>query len=70
LFLKNSGSISKSLIEAVEREFPWTRVEQGGAVDTACAAFTHPVGLILVDVTSMKKAEAAAAGHLHVIPLH
>ncbi len=68
LILTNSGSISTSLIDAVEREFPWTRVEQVDAVDTACAAFAHPVGLILVDISLMRKAEAASAELLRIHP--
>ncbi|WP_436039860.1 helix-turn-helix transcriptional regulator [Rhizobium sp. LjRoot98] len=68
LILTNSGSVSKSLINAIEREFPWVRVEQTDTVDTACAAFAHPVGLILVDVTLMRKAEAASAELLRMHP--
>lgn len=68
LILTNSGSISESLIDAVEREFPWIRVEQVDAVGAACTAFGHPVALILVDVALMRKAEAASAELLRVHP--
>jgi DNA-binding NarL/FixJ family response regulator len=68
LILTNSGSVSKSLINAIEREFPLIRVEQVDAVDAACSAFAHPVGLILVDVTLTRKAEAASAELLRIHP--
>lgn len=61
LILASSGSISASLIDAVGREFPWTRVEQVETIDTACAVFSHPVALILVDIALLRKAEAASA---------
>ncbi|MCV9967068.1 response regulator transcription factor [Pararhizobium sp. BT-229] len=68
LILTNSGSISESLIDAVEREFPWVRVEQVDAVGAACTAFGHPVALILVDIALMRKAEAASAELLRMHP--
>lgn len=68
LILTNSGSISERLIAAVEREFPWIRVEQVDAVGAACTAFAHPVALILVDIALMRKAEAASAELLRMHP--
>lgn len=61
LVLANSGSISASLIDAVGREFPGIRVEQVETIAAACAAFSHPVALILVDTALLRKAEAASA---------
>ncbi|MBP1862288.1 helix-turn-helix domain-containing protein [Rhizobium herbae] len=68
LILTNSGSISDRLIDAVEREFPWIRVEQVDAVGAACRAFAHPVALILVDTALMRTAEAASAELLRMHP--
>lgn len=61
LILANSGSISASLVDAVGREFPSIRVEQVETIAAACAAFSHPVALLLIDVALLRKAEAAAA---------
>lgn len=61
LILTNTGSVSKRLIDAVEREFPWVVVEQLEHVGAACRTFSHPVALILVDVALMREAEAASA---------
>lgn len=61
LILTNTGSVSQRLVEAVEREFPWVVVEQVDQIRAACRIFSHPVALILVDVSLMKEAEAAAA---------
>lgn len=61
LIVTNTGSVSKRLIEAVEREFPWVLVEQVESVVAGCRSFAHPVALILVDVSLMHEAEAAAA---------
>lgn len=61
LILTNTGSVSKRLIDAVEREFPWLVVEQLENVGAACRAFSHPVALILVDVALMREAESASA---------
>ena len=68
LILANSGIISPSLVDAVEREFPWTRVEQVETPAAACAAFAYPVALILVDRALMKKAEAEATELLRIHP--
>lgn len=61
LILTNTGSVSKRLIDAVEREFPWVVVEEVDHVRAACRSFSHPVALILVDIALVKEAEAAAA---------
>lgn len=68
LILTNSGSVSERLIDAIEREFPWIRIEQVEHVGAACATFSHPVALILVDIALMKKAEAASAELLRIHP--
>jgi DNA-binding NarL/FixJ family response regulator len=68
LILANSGSISPSLIDALEREFPWIRVEQVDTIDTACAVFSYPVALILVDRALMRKAEAEASELMRMHP--
>lgn len=61
LLLTNTGSVSKRLIDALEREFPWLHVEQVGHVAGACRSFSHPVALILVDLALMEAAEAATS---------
>lgn len=68
LILTNSGSVSERLIDAIEREFPWIRIEQVEHVGAACTTFSHPVALILVDIALMKKAEAASAELLRIHP--
>ena len=68
LIMANSGSISASLIDAVGREFPWIHVEQVETIAAACAAFSHPVALILVDTALLRKAEAASADLLRLHP--
>lgn len=68
LILTDSGSISERLIDALEGEFPGISVEQVNSVDAACKAFSHPVALILVDITLISKAEAAATELLRVHP--
>lgn len=67
LIATNTGSVSKRLIEAVEREFPWVLVEQVDTIASACRAFPHQVGLILVDAALMSEAEAASEslGRVH-----
>jgi len=60
LFCTRAGVVSESLIHALERELPWVVVEQVERVEEACAAFTHPVSLILVDVGLINAAEAAS----------
>lgn len=67
LIVTNTGSVSKRLIDAVEREFPWVLVEQVESVSAGCRAFAHPVALILVDVALVHEAEAAAVmlGRVH-----
>lgn len=68
LVLASSGSISSSLLDAVGREFPWIRVEQVETIAAACAAFSHPVALILVDIALARNAEAASAELLRLHP--
>lgn len=68
LILTNTGSVSKRLIDAVEREFPWVVVEQLEHVGAACRTFPHPVALILVDAAMMREAEAASAILMRVHP--
>lgn len=60
LVLTNIPSISESLIDAIEREFPWVHVEHIDNVDAACQIFEHPVSLILIDFAFLKDAEVAA----------
>jgi DNA-binding NarL/FixJ family response regulator len=55
------GSISERLLHALRLEFPWCDVEQVSRIDAACAAFAHPVALILVDAPLMKAVEEASA---------
>lgn len=68
LILTNTGSVSKRLIDAVEREFPWVVVEQLEHVGAACREFSHPVALILVDAAMMREAEAASALLMRIHP--
>jgi DNA-binding NarL/FixJ family response regulator len=68
LLLTNSGSVSERLIDAIEREFPWIRIEQVEHVAAACMTFSHPVALILVDIALMKEAEASSAELLRMHP--
>lgn len=68
VIVTNSGSVSERLIDAIEREFPWIIVEQVDRVSAACAAFAHPVALILVDIALVKEAEEASGRILRVHP--
>jgi DNA-binding NarL/FixJ family response regulator len=61
LFVAVAGTVSDRLIRALEREFPWVVVEQTDSVGAACAAFDHPVSLILVDPPLMKAVEQASS---------
>ncbi|MGO4835609.1 LuxR C-terminal-related transcriptional regulator [Rhizobiaceae sp. 2RAB30] len=54
------GLISERLIHALRLEFPWCDVEQVSRIDAACAPFTHPVALILVDASLMRAADEFA----------
>jgi DNA-binding NarL/FixJ family response regulator len=56
------------LIEAMEREFPWVRVDQVDDVDAACRAFSHPVSLILVDIGLVRDVESASNRILRLHP--
>ena len=60
LIMTNVPTVSEPLIDAIEREFPWIHVEQVDRIDDACRIFAHPVSLMLIDVTLVKEAEAAA----------
>lgn len=61
LVVTAAGSISERLLHALRREFPWTTVQQVNDIEAACAAFAHPVALILVDASLMKATEEASA---------
>ena len=61
LFVAAAGTVSDRLIHALEREFPWVVVEQAENMGAACAAFDHPVSLILVDAPLMKAVEQASS---------
>jgi DNA-binding NarL/FixJ family response regulator len=61
LFIARLGTVSESLVYALEHEFPWVLVEQVESVEEACASFAHSVSLILVDAALLKAAEARAA---------
>lgn len=54
------GTLSPSLIYAIEREFPWVRVEHRQEVAALDAGFACPVSLILVDAPFLMEAEALA----------
>ena len=62
LFIAAAGTVSGRLMYALEREFPWVVVEQAENIGAACAAFDHPVSLILVDAPLMKAVEHASPG--------
>lgn len=62
------GTVSPSLIHALEREFPWVRVEHRDDVAGLSAAASHPVALILVDCSFLERLEAAAADILRRHP--
>jgi DNA-binding NarL/FixJ family response regulator len=68
LILTNTGSVSDLLIDAIEREFPRIVVEQVDHIDAACAAFPHPVALMLVDFAFLRQAEAASASFRRTHP--
>lgn len=68
LVLGMPGTISPSLIHAVEREFPWVRVEHRPDIVALCAAVSHPAALILVDAPFLDAVEAAAADILRRHP--
>ncbi|THK39226.1 response regulator transcription factor [Ensifer sp. MPMI2T] len=68
LIITNAGTISESLIHALEREFPWVVVEQVEHVGAAFNVFSHPVSLILVDLALIDEAEERAAELLRTHP--
>ncbi|MCA1439214.1 response regulator transcription factor [Ensifer sp. IC4062] len=68
LIIGNAGTISESLIHALEREFPWVVVEQVEHVRAAFNVFSHPVSLILVDLALIDEAEEKSAELLHAHP--
>ncbi|MBP1887317.1 response regulator transcription factor [Sinorhizobium mexicanum] len=61
LIIANAGTISERLIHALEGEFPSVVVEQVEHVGAALGVFSHPVSLILVDVTLLNEAEERSA---------
>jgi DNA-binding NarL/FixJ family response regulator len=61
LFVAPAGTISDSLVHAVEREFPRIAVELVEAVDEALRTFAHPVSLILLDGLLLKGIEQSSA---------
>lgn len=60
LIVASQGAISKTLVVAIEAEFPWIVVEQVESVEMACIEFARPVTLILVEAFMLNEAEAAA----------
>lgn len=61
LLVATPGTISESLLRALESEYPWIVVESVATVEAACAEFSHPVALILVDAALLEQVEASAA---------
>jgi DNA-binding NarL/FixJ family response regulator len=57
LFVAAPGTISDSLIYALDHEFPWLDVKQMDSVEAACAAFAFPVALILIDPALLPAAQ-------------
>ena len=54
------GMIAPSLLTAIQNELPWVRVEITADVNAACAQFTYPVALILLEPSLVEDAEASA----------
>ena len=68
LLVATAGTISERLIHALTREFPWIAIEQVEQVSAVCAAFAHPVSLILVDAAQLRAVEDASAEFLRMHP--
>lgn len=60
LILAPAGTISQSLLTALEHEFPFVRVRQLDAPQAALTSFAEPVGLVLVDAALVGEIEIAA----------
>ncbi len=67
LFVTAPGTISGSLIYALDHEFPWLDVKQADSVEAACAAFAFPVALLLIDpallAAAQRRSEELARRH-------
>jgi DNA-binding NarL/FixJ family response regulator len=61
LFVVPAGTISESLVHALERDLPWIVVELVENVRAGCATFEHSVALILVDPSLLKTADQASS---------
>jgi DNA-binding NarL/FixJ family response regulator len=68
LLVAIAGTVSERLIHALSREFPWIEIQQVENVAAACAVFSHPVSLILVDASLMKAAEDASTEFFRLHP--
>ena len=55
-----SLNVSGSIMDALEREFPWVVTERVNSIADALNAARHPVSLILIDQVFMSEAEANA----------
>ena len=60
LIVGSEGMIAPSLLTAIENELPWVRVEITANVSAACAQFSYPVSLILLEPSLVEEAEASA----------
>ena len=69
LLLATPGTLSESLLYAIEREFPWIVVEHAAEIEETFLPFAHPVSLTLVDAAHLPEAEAAADELARVHPL-
>lgn len=69
LVLATPGTLSESLLCAVEREFPWLVIEQVEEISEALLLFSYPVSLTLIDAAHLPEAEAAADDLARVHPL-
>ncbi|MCO6049109.1 response regulator transcription factor [Mesorhizobium sp. RP14(2022)] len=55
------GTLPESLVHALEREFPWLRIEAVEDVNAAWRAFDQPVSLIMLDMPIFQKEREFAA---------